>query len=127
MSQPCQILHMKTMYEQYVANSVVCSEIVSRICRRYRSRNKSKPVSFWKDIPMKEKSLLQQGIHAPLDLGPIIDPEDRIQRKEAVLKQNFCEYVQKMHQDKNAPFLTEYQVSMCLIEMCTASCERVWP
>ena len=109
---------MKTMYEQYVANSVVCSEIVSRICRRYRSRNKSKPVSFWKDIPMKEKSLLQQGIHAPLDLGPIIDPEDRIQRKEAVLKQNFCEYVQKMHQDKNASFLTEYQVSMCLTLRC---------
>ena len=67
---------------------------------------------------MKEKSLLQQGIHAPLDLGPIIDPEDRIQCKEAVLKQNFCEYVQKMHQDKNAPFLTEYQVSMYLTLRC---------
>ena len=37
-------------------------------------------------------------------------PEDKIQRKEAILRRNFCVYVQKMHQDKNGPFLTEYQV-----------------
>ena len=59
---------------------------------------------------MKERGVLQEGIHAPLDLGPIIDPEDRIQRKEAVLKENFCEHVQKLHQDKNALFVAEYQV-----------------
>ena len=54
--------------------------------------------------------MLQEGMHAPLDLGPITDPEDRIQRKEAVLKENFCEHVQKLHQDKNALFVAEYQV-----------------
>ena len=59
---------------------------------------------------MKGIGVLQEGIHAPLDLGPIADPEDRIQRKEAVLKENFCEHVQKLHQDKNALFLAEYQV-----------------
>ena len=59
---------------------------------------------------MKERGVLQEGIHAPLDLGPITDPEDRIQRKEAVLKENFCEHVQKLHQDKNALFVAEYQV-----------------
>ena len=59
---------------------------------------------------MKEKGVLQEGIHAPLDLGPITDPEEWIQRKEAVLKENFCEHVQKLHQDKNAPFGKEYQV-----------------
>ena len=59
---------------------------------------------------MKGIGVLQEGIHAPLDLGPITDPEDRIQRKEAVLKENFCEHVQKLHQDKNAPFGKEYQV-----------------
>ena len=59
---------------------------------------------------MKGIGVLQEGIHAPLDLGPITDPEDRIQRKEAVLKENFCEHVQKLHQDKNALFVAEYQV-----------------
>ena len=59
---------------------------------------------------MKERGLLKEGIPAPLDLGPVTDPEDRIQRKDAVLKHNFCEHVQKMHQDKNAPFVAEYQV-----------------
>ena len=59
---------------------------------------------------MKERGLLQEGIPAPLDLSPIRDPEHHIQRKEAVLRHNFCEHVQKMHQDKNTPFKEEYQV-----------------
>ncbi len=83
---------------------------LTSICRRYWRKNTTKPAGLWKDIPMEEKGVLQEGIHAPLDLGPIIDPEDRIQRKEAVLKENFCEHVQKLHQDKNALFVAEYQV-----------------
>ena len=71
---------------------------------------------------MKERGLLQEGIPAPLDLGPIRDPEHHIQRKEAILRHNFCEHVQKMHQDKNTPFKEEYQVLfiyMLYIGACT--------
>ena len=68
---------------------------------------------------MKEKGVLQEGIHAPLDLGPITDPEDRIQHKEAVLKENFCEHVQKLHQDKNATFGKEYQVQHYVVHIQT--------
>ena len=46
-----------------------------------------------------------------IDEGALVTtPEDGIQRKEAIMRRNFCVYVQKMHQDKNTPFVTEYQV-----------------
>ena len=66
---------------------------------------------------MKGIGVLQEGIHAPLDLGPITDPEEWIQRKEAVLKENFCEHVQNLHQDKNAPFGKEYQVQHYVVHI----------
>ena len=60
---------------------------------------------------MKDRKIMNEGIPNPLDqVPPIVDPANNIQRKEAVLRHNFCEHVQKMHQDKNAPFVAEYQV-----------------
>ena len=61
---------------------------------------------------MKEMGVpLDEGLPPPLDLpSPVMAPEDSIQRKEPVLRHNFCEHVQKMHQDKDALFLAEYQV-----------------
>ena len=112
-----QSLHMYHVVWQSVI--CMCSDILSRICRRYRSKIKTRPVGLWKDIPMKERGVLQEGIHAPLDLGPITDPEEWIQHKEAVLKENFCEHVQKLHQDKNAPFGKEYQVQHYVVHIKT--------
>ena len=52
---------------------------------------------------MTERKMIDEG-------APVTTPEDGIQRKEAIMRRNFCVYVQKMHQDKNTPFVTEYQV-----------------
>lgn len=63
----------------------------------------AKSGDYWESIPMTERKMIDEG-------APVTTPEDGIQRKEAIMRRNFCVYVQKMHQDKNTPFVTEYQV-----------------
>ena len=89
-------------------STVTCACQLPRICRRcrYKDSNKSKPADYWEDIPMNERRMMIEGT----PVLPTMTPEDKIQRKNAILKGNFCAYVQKMHQDKNAPFVAEYQV-----------------
>ena len=77
-----------------------------RICIRWRYLAKLKGSDYWETIPMTDRRVMDEGTPALTAKTP----EDKIQRKEAILRRNFCVYVQKMHQDKNGPFLTEYQV-----------------
>lgn len=77
-----------------------------RICMRWRYLAKLKGSDYWATIPMTDRIVIDEGTPALTAKTP----EDKIQRKEAILRRNFCVYVQKMHQDKNGPFLTEYQV-----------------
>ena len=77
-----------------------------RICIRWRYLAKLKGSDYWETIPMTDRRVMDEGTPALAAKTP----EDKIQRKEAILRRNFCVYVQKMHQDKNGPFLTEYQV-----------------